>query len=84
LCRDEPRFDTSHWRVIRADLTAGPSSAVVGASCHDEKHTEDVAIGYGFQSIEPALVPTMTVGTARAEEQLSEQVRSVLLGLGFS
>lgn len=45
---------------------------------------EDVAIGYGYQRIEPALVPTMTVGGARREEALSERVRAVMLGLGYS
>ncbi|MBW2526001.1 MAG: phenylalanine--tRNA ligase subunit beta [Deltaproteobacteria bacterium] len=45
---------------------------------------EDVAIGFGYQKIEPALVPTMTVGGARSEELLSERVRSILLGLGYS
>ena len=45
---------------------------------------EDLAIGYGYVNIEPRLVPTLTVGDARAEETLSEIVRNVLLGLGFS
>jgi len=45
---------------------------------------EDVAIGYGYQKIEPALVPTMTVGGARSEESLSERVRTIMLGLGYS
>ncbi|MCL2823775.1 MAG: hypothetical protein FWD57_07275, partial [Polyangiaceae bacterium] len=45
---------------------------------------EDVAIGYGFQNIQAALVDTMTVGSARNEELLSERVRSAMIGLGFS
>ncbi|MBI4704997.1 MAG: phenylalanine--tRNA ligase subunit beta [Deltaproteobacteria bacterium] len=45
---------------------------------------EDVAIGYGYRRIEPALVPTMTVGGARPEEALSERVRAVMTGLGYS
>ena len=45
---------------------------------------EDVAIGFGYENIVPALVPTMTVGRPRSEEVVSEQARSVLLGLGFS
>jgi phenylalanyl-tRNA synthetase beta chain len=45
---------------------------------------EDLAIGYGYQNIEAAHVPTMTVGGPRAEEALGEQVRVILLGLGFS
>jgi phenylalanyl-tRNA synthetase beta chain len=45
---------------------------------------EDLAIGYGYLNIEPHLVPTMTVGQARKEELLSHNVRSTLLGLGFT
>jgi phenylalanyl-tRNA synthetase beta chain len=45
---------------------------------------EDVAIGYGYGNIEPRLVRSMTVGTPRPEETLSEQVRQVLIGLGYS
>lgn len=45
---------------------------------------EDLAIGYGYHNIEAALVPTMTVGGPRPEESLSEQVRSLMIGLGFA
>jgi phenylalanyl-tRNA synthetase beta chain len=45
---------------------------------------EDVAIGYGYANIEPRLVRSMTVGTPRPEEVLSDRVRQVLLGLGYS
>jgi phenylalanyl-tRNA synthetase beta chain len=45
---------------------------------------EDLAIGFGYQNIQAALVPTMTVGSARPEEEASDRVRTVLFGLGFS
>jgi phenylalanyl-tRNA synthetase beta chain len=45
---------------------------------------EDVAIGFGYGNIEPRLVRSMTVGTPRTEETLSDQVRQILIGLGFS
>jgi phenylalanyl-tRNA synthetase beta chain len=45
---------------------------------------EDLAIGFGYHNIEAALVPTMTVGGPRIEESLSEQVRSLMIGLGFA
>jgi phenylalanyl-tRNA synthetase beta chain len=45
---------------------------------------EDVAIGYGYANIEPKLVRSMTVGAPRPEETLSDRVRQVLIGLGFS
>jgi len=45
---------------------------------------EDVAIGYGYANIEPRLVRSMTVGTPRREEILSESARQILIGLGYS
>jgi phenylalanyl-tRNA synthetase beta chain len=45
---------------------------------------EDVAIGYGYGNIEPRLVRSMTVGAPRAEETLSDRVRQILIGLGYS
>jgi phenylalanyl-tRNA synthetase beta chain len=45
---------------------------------------EDVAIGYGYGNIEPRLVKSMTVGTPRTEETLSDLVRQILIGLGYS
>jgi phenylalanyl-tRNA synthetase beta chain len=45
---------------------------------------EDVAIGYGYANIEPRLVRSMTVGTPRPEETLSDRVRQILTGLGYS
>jgi phenylalanyl-tRNA synthetase beta chain len=45
---------------------------------------EDVAIGYGYANIEPRLVRSMTVGTPRPEETISDRVRQILLGLGYS
>jgi phenylalanyl-tRNA synthetase beta chain len=45
---------------------------------------EDVAIGYGYANIEPRLVRSMTVGAPRREEVLSDRVRQILLGLGYS
>jgi phenylalanyl-tRNA synthetase beta chain len=45
---------------------------------------EDVAIGYGYANIEPRLVRSMTVGTPQPEETLSDRVRQILIGLGYS
>jgi phenylalanyl-tRNA synthetase beta chain len=45
---------------------------------------EDVAIGFGYANIEPRLVRSMTVGTPRVEEVLSDRVRQILIGLGYS
>jgi phenylalanyl-tRNA synthetase beta chain len=45
---------------------------------------EDVAIGYGYGNIEPRLVRSMTVGAPRPEETLTDRVRQILIGLGYS
>jgi phenylalanyl-tRNA synthetase beta chain len=45
---------------------------------------EDVAIGYGYANIEPRLVRSMTVGAPRPEETLTDRVRQILIGLGYS
>lgn len=51
---------------------------------HEVDVFEDLAIGYGFQNIQPQLVPTMTIGNPRHEEVVSELVRGAMLGLGFT
>ena len=45
---------------------------------------EDLAIGYGYRHIEPRYVRTMTIGQARREEDLSQLVHNVMIGLGFT
>jgi phenylalanyl-tRNA synthetase beta chain len=44
---------------------------------------EDAAIAYGYENIKPELVPTFTVGTARAIEEHAANARRVMTGLGF-
>lgn len=44
---------------------------------------EDAAIAYGYDHLEPALVPTFTVSRPREVEELSAVARRVLTGLGF-
>lgn len=51
---------------------------------HEVDIFEDLAIGYGYDNIEPKMVPTLTIGRQRPEEKLSQTVREVMLGLGFS
>ncbi|MBM3313160.1 phenylalanine--tRNA ligase subunit beta, partial [candidate division WOR-3 bacterium] len=50
---------------------------------HEWDLFEDVAIGYGYHNIQPALVPSMTVGSHQAIEELSTTARRVMTGLGF-
>jgi len=51
---------------------------------HEIDLIEDMAIAYGYHRITPSLVPTFTVGAERPEEIVSNQVREMLCGLGFS
>jgi phenylalanyl-tRNA synthetase beta chain len=50
---------------------------------HEYDIFEDVAIGYGYHSITPRLVPSMTVGSHQPIEELSTTARRVMTGLGF-
>ena len=50
---------------------------------HEYDLIEDIAIAYGYNNIEPALIPTMTVGTERPLERASARLRSCMLGFGF-
>ena len=51
---------------------------------HEVDVYEDLAIGYGYDNIKPQLVTTLTISRQRPEEQVSQTVREVMLGLGFS
>ncbi len=44
---------------------------------------EDAAIAYGYDNLEPRLVPTFTIGSARAIEEESALARRAMAGLGF-
>lgn len=44
---------------------------------------EDAAIAYGYENLEPRLVPTFTVGSPREIEERSTTARRVMTGLGF-
>jgi phenylalanyl-tRNA synthetase beta chain len=84
------RFDVapSKSKSSSGSSLPAPCSVLFPAYRTDIRHMvdlfEDVAIGYGYANIEPRLVRSMTVGTPRPEETLSDRVRQVLLGLGYS
>jgi len=50
---------------------------------HEYDLIEDIAIAYGYNNIEHALVPTLTVGVESALENLSDHYRRAASGLGF-
>ena len=84
------KSDEQGARVVDSPLptTHLPLTVFYPAYRTDIRHMvdlfEDVAIGFGYANIEPRLVRSMTVGTPRPEETLSDRVRQVLIGLGFS
>ena len=50
---------------------------------HDIDIVEDVAIGYGFNRIEPTLPKTMTVGCELPITTLRRTIRDLMVGLGY-
>lgn len=91
----DDRSLTDSLRKMRFDIVPAKNGAGVGRFAvsyppyrtdirHPVDLLEDVAIGYGYANIEPRLVRSMTVGTPRPEETLSDRVRQILIGLGCS
>jgi phenylalanyl-tRNA synthetase beta chain len=82
------RFDVAQAAIDKNSKLPAPCSVHYPAYRTDIRHMvdlfEDVAIGYGYGNIEPRLVRSMTVGTPRPEEVLSDRVRQILIGLGYS
>ena len=82
------RFDVVEQGAGGREQGAGRYTVSYPAYRTDIRHMvdlfEDVAIGYGYGNIEPRLVRSMTVGTPRSEEVLSDRVRQILIGLGYS
>ncbi len=50
---------------------------------HDIDIVEDVAIGYGFNRIEPTLPSTMTIGSELPMTTLRRTIRDLMVGLGY-
>ena len=82
------RFDVTEQGAGTREQGVGKFNVSYPAYRTDIRHMvdlfEDVAIGYGYGNIEPRLVRSMTVGTPRPEEVLSDRVRQILIGLGYS
>ena len=50
---------------------------------HEVDLIEDLAIAYGYQHIQPVLVPNMTVARERPERILANRVRALMTGSGY-
>ncbi len=50
---------------------------------HEVDLIEDIAVGYGYDQLEPTLPKVVTTGERMPIERLSERARRVLTGLGF-
>lgn len=82
-CFERMRLDVKPLDAARTRFTV-TYPAFRGDIRHPVDLLEDLAIGFGYENIEPALVPTMTVGKPRPEEELSGAARMVMFGLGFT
>jgi len=51
---------------------------------HEIDLIEDVAIGYGYDRLEPSLPKVITIGERAPIEKLSDKARRALAGLGFT
>jgi phenylalanyl-tRNA synthetase beta chain len=51
---------------------------------HEIDLIEDIAIGYGYDLLEPSLPKVITIGERAPMERLSDRARRILVGLGFT
>ena len=74
---------------MRIDSTVQTNEVQVGIPAyrvdilHDVDIVEDIAIGYGYDRIEPTLPKTMTVGHELPLSRLRRTIRDLMVGLGY-
>lgn len=51
---------------------------------HEVDFVEEVAIGYGLYNLTPTLPKTVTIAKAHPHQKLANQVRRIMVGLGFN
>jgi len=74
---------------MRMDAKAGQKLVQVGIPAyrvdilHDVDVIEDVAIGYGYNRIEPELPQTMTIGQELPMTTMLRTIRDLMIGLGY-
>ncbi len=68
---------------IRGDILTLLAPPYRSDLMHEVDLIEDIAIGYGYDRLEPTLPKVVTTGERTPIERLSERARRVLTGLGF-
>ncbi len=68
---------------IKGDLLTLLAPPYRGDLMHEVDLIEDIAIGYGYDRLEPTLPKVVTIGEKAPIERLSDRTRRVLTGLGF-
>jgi phenylalanyl-tRNA synthetase beta chain len=74
---------------MRMDAKASQNSVQAGIPAyrvdilHDVDIIEDIAIGYGYNRIEPELPQTMTVGQELPMTSMLRTIRDLMVGLGY-
>ncbi len=74
------RYDVAN---IKGEILTLLAPSYRGDLMHEVDLIEDIAIGYGYDRLEPTLPQVVTTGERVPVERLSERVRRVLTGLGF-
>lgn len=68
---------------IRGDILTLLAPPYRSDLMHEVDLIEDIAIGYGYDRLEPTLPKVVTIGERTPIERLSERAKRVLTGLGF-
>ena len=50
---------------------------------HEWDVIEDIAIGYGYEKIEPEYPPTNTIGSTHPWNEVRDLIKEIMIGLGF-
>ena len=68
---------------IRGDILTLLAPPYRSDLMHEVDLIEDIAIGYGYDRLEPTLPKVVTIGERTPIERLNERAKRVLTGLGF-
>ncbi|RLI78520.1 phenylalanine--tRNA ligase subunit beta [Archaeoglobales archaeon] len=72
------RFGVEIGKIIKVKIP--PYRADI---MHEWDVIEDIAIGYGYEKIEPEYPPTNTIGSTHPWNEVRDLVKEIMIGLGF-